>query len=57
MRHIIEVLRLKDEAGLSLERIARACGPSKGVVGKYGSLAHRAGHHLAVTRRQRTKLG
>ncbi len=40
MRQIIEVLRLKYEAKLSHERIARACGLSKGVVGKYVSLAH-----------------
>lgn len=39
MRQIIEVLRLKYESGLSHERIARACGISKGVVGKYVSLA------------------
>ena len=39
MRQIIEVLRLKYEAGLSHERIARAYGLSKGVVGKYVSLA------------------
>ena len=39
MRQIIEVLRLKYEAGLSHERIARACGLSKGVIGKYVSLA------------------
>jgi len=39
MRQIIEVLRLKYEAKLSHERIARACGLSKGVVGKYVSLA------------------
>ena len=39
MRQIIEVLRLKYEAGLSHERIARACGLSKGVVSKYLSLA------------------
>ena len=39
MRQIIEVLRLKYEAGLSHERIARACSLSKGVVGKYVSLA------------------
>ena len=39
MRQIIEVLRLKYEAGLSHERIARACGLSKGVVGKYVTLA------------------
>lgn len=40
MRQIIEVLRLKYETGLSHERIARACGLSKGVVSKYVSLAH-----------------
>ena len=39
MRQINEVLRLKYEAGLSHERIALACGRSKGVVGKYVSLA------------------
>ena len=39
MRQIIEVLRHKYEAGLSRERIARACGLSKGVVGKSVSLA------------------
>jgi transposase len=39
MRRIIEVLRLKYESNLSHERIARACGISKGVVGKYISLA------------------
>ncbi|ERS84127.1 hypothetical protein Q672_19425 [Marinobacter sp. EVN1] len=39
MRQIIEVLRLKYEAGLSHEHIARACGRPKGVVGKYVSLA------------------
>lgn len=39
MRQIIEVLRLKYEVGLSHERIARACGLSKGVVSKYVSLA------------------
>lgn len=39
MRQIIEVLRLKYESNLSHERIARACGISKGVVGKYISLA------------------
>ena len=31
MRQIIEVLRLKYEAGLSHGRIARVCGLSKGV--------------------------
>lgn len=43
MRHIIEVLRLKHEAGLSHARIAGACGLSKGVVGKYVSLAQAHG--------------
>lgn len=43
MRQIIAVLRLKYEAGLSHERIARACGLSKGVVGKYVSLARAQG--------------
>jgi len=35
MRQIKEVLRLKFEAGLSHERIAAACGVSKGAVSKY----------------------
>jgi len=39
MKKIIEVLRLKHEAKLSHEKIARACGLSKGVVSKYVSLA------------------
>lgn len=43
MRQIIEVLRLKYEAGLSHERIARAYSLSKGVVGKYVSLAQAHG--------------
>ena len=43
MRQIIEVLRLKYEAGLSHERIARACNLSKGVVGKYVNLAQAHG--------------
>jgi hypothetical protein len=43
MRHIIEVLRLKHEARLSHARIAAACGLSKGVVGKYVSLAQAHG--------------
>ena len=38
MKKIIEVLRLKHEAKLSHEKIARACGLSKGVVSKYISL-------------------
>jgi len=37
------VLRLKYDAGLSHEKIARACGLSKGVVSKYVSLAQVAG--------------
>lgn len=43
MRTIIEVLRLKYEAGLSHDKIARACGLSKGVVSKYISLTQVAG--------------
>lgn len=39
MRKIIEVLRLKYDAGLSHERIASACGLSKGAVSKYITLA------------------
>lgn len=39
MRHIIDILRLKYEAKLSNEKIARACGVSKGVVCKYLQLA------------------
>lgn len=42
MRTITEVLRLKYDAGLSHEKIARACGLSKGVVSKYVSLAQLA---------------
>lgn len=37
MKKIIEVLRLKYEARLSHAQIARACGLSKGTVGKYVS--------------------
>jgi len=43
MHKIEEVLRLRFEAGLSYERIARACGLSKGVVSKYLSLAEAKG--------------
>ena len=43
MKKIIEVLRLKHEATLSHEKIARACGLSKGVVSKYLSLAQTRG--------------
>ena len=39
MKKIIEVIRLKHEAKLSHEKIARACGLSKGAVNKYVSLA------------------
>ena len=39
MKKIIEVLRLKYEAKLSHEKIARACGLSKGAVSNYVSLA------------------
>ncbi len=43
MRQITEILRLKFEAGLSHEKIARACGVSKGVVSKYVQLAQAKG--------------
>jgi transcriptional regulator with XRE-family HTH domain len=43
MRQIIEVLRLKYEAKLSHEKIARACGLSKGAVSKYVSLTQAKG--------------
>jgi transposase len=43
MKKIIEVLRLKYEAQLSHEKIARACGLSKGVVSKYVSLTQAKG--------------
>jgi len=43
MRKIKEVLRLKFEAGLSLERIAAATGLSKGAVAKYVRRALAAG--------------
>lgn len=39
MKKITEILRLKYEARLSHEKIARACGLSKGAVGKYVNLA------------------
>lgn len=39
MRKITEILRLKYEAKLSHQKIALACGVSKGVVAKYVSLA------------------
>jgi len=34
MRQIKEILRLKYEAKLSHEKIARSCGLSKGAIGK-----------------------
>ena len=43
MKKIIEVLRLKYEAQLSHEKIARACGLSKGAVSKYVSLSRAKG--------------
>ena len=43
MQKIHEVLRLRHDAGLSYEQIARACGLSKGVVSKYLSLAKAKG--------------
>ena len=43
MKKIIEVLRLKYEAQLSHEKIARACELSKGAVSKYVSLARAKG--------------
>jgi transposase len=43
MRQIKEVLRLKFEAGLSHERIAAACGVSKGAVSKYVKRAAEVG--------------
>jgi transposase len=43
MKKIIEVLRLKYAARLSHEKIARACGLSKGAVGKYVSATRALG--------------
>jgi len=43
MRNIKECLRLKFEAGLSHEKIARALQLSKGVVSKYITAAREAG--------------
>ena len=43
MRKIMDILRLKYEAKLSNEKIARACGVSKGVVCKYLHLADARG--------------
>ena len=39
MPKIIEILRLKHEAGLSHEKIGYVVGLSKGAVGKYVNLA------------------
>jgi len=43
MQNIIEILRLKYDAKLSHQKIARATGLSKGAVGKYVSLANAVG--------------
>lgn len=43
MKKITEVLRLRHEAKLSLNKIARASNLSKGVVSKYVSLAQSKG--------------
>ena len=43
MRQIKEILRLKYQAKLSHEKIARAYGLSKGAIGKYVSLAKAKG--------------
>ena len=43
MKKLIEILRLKHEAQLSNQRIAAACGLSKGVVHKYLALAKAKG--------------
>jgi len=43
MKKVIEVLRLKFEAGLSHEKISRACGISKGAVSHYVCLAKAKG--------------
>ena len=43
MRKIMDILRLKHEAKLSNEKIARACGVSKGVVCKYLHLVEARG--------------
>ena len=49
MKKIIEVLRLKYEARLSHEKIARACGLSQGC-GRQVCLGNGGpGHHLALT--------
>ena len=50
MKKIIEVLRLKHEANLSHEKIARACQLSKDVVSKYLSLAQAKGLGQAASR-------
>ena len=43
MKKLIEILRLKHEAKLSNQRIAAACGLSKGVVHKYLALTKAKG--------------
>lgn len=43
MRQIREILRLKYEAGLSHEKIARALALSKGVIAKYVERLERTG--------------
>ena len=47
MRKIKECLRLKLECGLSLERVAKALGLSKGVVAKYVTRAGALGLRYA----------
>ena len=49
MRQITEVLRLQYEVGLGHGCIARACGLSKRVVGKYVSTSTGPGRYLATT--------
>src|SRR5258706_16391514 len=43
MRKIREILRLRFELALSHEKIARACGVSKGALNKYPALCAAAG--------------
>ncbi|MEA3274614.1 MAG: hypothetical protein U9Q81_04815 [Pseudomonadota bacterium] len=57
MRKITEVLRLKFEAKLSHDQVARAVGLSKGVVGKYVSLAKaRSSFHFLRVPSNRIRL-
>ena len=53
MRKIIDVLRLKFEAGLSHERVAAATKISKGAVTKYVHSAHKL-HLEGESMRKRT---